>query len=314
MMSTKSDIIEIAARNHKKNAIREGSPIATILIYFFSVLVVFITLYPMYYVLILSLSDPIYSISMKVYLWPKGLFLGGYERIFQDHVLWRAYGNTILYAVGTMILMLFTCSTFAYTLSAQKLRGRKFINWFLIIPMYFSGGTIPLFMLIMQLGLYDTRWAMIIPSGFSIFYIILMKAYFGTIPYALRESAYIDGANEYQTMIQVILPTAKPILAVIALYAVVNVWNSWYNAALYLVNYEYQPLQIYLRRILVQRTVDLSSSILSNEEMLAMQQQQLNNEQLKFTIIMVSSLPMIIAYPFFQRYFVKGVMLGSLKE
>ena len=297
----------------KANRIREGSRVADVLIYLAAALVAFITIYPMYYVLILSLSDPIYSLSMHVYVIPKGLYFGGYQRIFGDAVLWRSYGNTILYALGMMVLMLFTCSTFAYSLSSRQLKGRKIINWILIIPMYFNGGVIPLFMLIMQMGLYNTPWALIFLGGYSVWYIILMKSYMNSIPDSMRESAFIDGANHYQTLIHIVLPTIKPIVAVIALYTIINAWNGWYNAALYIVDYKLQPLQIYLRRILIQRTVDLTGD-LSGAEFIALQKAQLSNEQLKFTVIIVSSLPMLIASPFFQQYLVKGVMLGSLKE
>ncbi|HML46574.1 MAG TPA: carbohydrate ABC transporter permease [Clostridia bacterium] len=298
----------------KSNRIREGSRLADGLIYLIAAVSALVTLYPIYYVLILSLSEPFYAATMRVYWWPKGFFLGGYAEIFQDSRLWLSYRNTLVYASSQTLLMLFTCSTAAYALSSKHLAGRRLVNAFLLIPMYFSGGVIPSFLLILQLGLYNTPWALILPGSFSIWYIILVKAYFGTIPESLREASHIDGANSYQTLCQVYLPTSKPILAVIALYTVVGVWNSWYAPALYISSQQWQPLQLYLRRILVEQTVDLSQDLLSAEQLMAEQQDRLSNNQLKYTVIVVSSLPMLVAYPFFQQYFVKGVMLGSLKE
>jgi putative aldouronate transport system permease protein len=300
-------------KNQKSKAIREGSLWADILIYIFTIFILFITLYPMYYVLILSLSDPRYAITMRVYWVPKGLYLDGYKKVFNDINLWTSYRNTIMYAIFTTILMLFTCSTFAYALSYKQLKFRKLINTFLLIPMYFSGGLIPLFLLIKKIGLYNTIWALILPGGFSIWYIILMKAYFGTISEELKDSAKIDGANHYRLFLSIILPVSKPIIAVIALYTIVSVWNSWFRAAIFILNEKIQPLQIYLRRILVQQTVDLVQDLMTAEELKAAQDLALSNTQLKYTVIIIASLPMLIAYPFFQRYFIKGVMLGSLK-
>lgn len=300
-------------KTSRKNVIREGSRIADAVIYLLAILVAFITLYPLYYVLILSLSTPEVAATMRVYWFPKGLYLGGYEKIFTDSRLWISYRNTIMYAAVQAVGMLFTCCTFAYALSVKKLRGRAFINAFILIPMYFSGGIIPTFLLMLDLGLYNTPWALILPGCYSIWYIILVKSYFGSIPESLREAARIDGANHYQTLWSIYLPVSKPILAVIALYTVVGVWNSWYRPALFLTDANWQPLQLYLRRVLVEQTINFSEDFASVELLEAAQKEQISNNQLKYTVIIVSTLPMVIAYPFFQRYFVKGVMLGSLK-
>lgn len=301
------------ANRERKLRIREGAIWADVLIYLFAALMAFITLYPMYYVIILSLSEPQYASTMRVYWFPRGFYLGGYEKIFGDSNLWISYRNTIMYAASEMVLMLFTCTTFAYALSYKQLKFRKAVNTFILIPMYFSGGIIPLFMMVMKYGLYNTPWALILPGGYSIWYIILVKSYFGTIPETLREAAKIDGANHYQTFGYVYLPVAKPILAVIALYTVVGVWNGWFRAALFLAKQNIQPLQLYLRRILVESSVDLTMELSTAEEIKAAQQNAISSSQLKFTVIVVASLPMMVIYPFFQKYFVKGVMLGSLK-
>ena len=298
----------------KENRIREGSRVADGIIYLVAALAAFLCIYPLYYVLVLSFSDPIHAATMRVYWWPKGFYTGGYARIFTDSRLWISYRNTIFYAAVEAVGMLFTCCTFAYPLSVKHLKGRKFINIFLLTPMYISGGTIPTFLLILQTGLYNTAWALILPGIYSVWYIILVRSYFGTIPESLREAARIDGASHYQTLWNVYIPTSKPILAVIALYTIVGVWNSWFRPALYLTSQSLQPLQLYLRRILVEGSINLSEEMASDELVAAAMAQRVSNNQLKYTVIIVSSLPMLVAYPFFQQYFVKGVMLGSLKE
>lgn len=297
-----------------KNRIREGSPVATAVIYIVAAIIAFITLYPLWYVLVLSLCSPQQALTMRVYLWPDTIYLQGYKRIFADKTLWLSYRNTIMYAAGETILTLFTGCTAGYALSSPHLAHRKKIVTFLLIPMYIGGGVIPKFLLILKLGLYNSPWALILMGGFSIRYTILIRSYFRTIPEALRESAYIDGANSFQILGRIFLPISKPILAVIALYTIVGAWNSWYAASIYITSSKWQPLQLYLRRILVEQTVDLSQDLLTIEDQLEYESARLSNNQLKYTVIIVSSLPMLIVYPFFQKYFVKGVMLGSLKE
>lgn len=306
--------MSISLSAQKKNRIREGSKAADAVIYIIAALFALISLYPLYYVLILSLSSPENAITMQVYWWPKGLYLDGYKRILTDTKLWIAYRNTIFYAATQMVCMLVICSMAAYTLSSKHLKGRKFLNFYLLVPMYFSGGIIPLFLLMIRLGIYDTPWALILPGSFNIWYIILIKSYFSTIPESLREAAQLDGANSYRILWNVYLPTSKPILAVVALYTVIGVWNGWYRASIFLANSNLQPLQLYLRKVLVEQSIDLSQEFLTAEELLQDQKERLSNNQLKYTIIIISSLPMLIAYPYFQKFFVKGVMMGSLKE
>lgn len=297
----------------KRNKLTGGALWADIIMYGFAILLAFITLYPMYYVIILSISEPKAATTMQVYWWPKGLYLDGYKKVFGDAKLWTSYRNTILYAAAEAVLMLFVCSTFAYALSYPKLKHRGFINAFILIPMYFSGGIIPLFMMVMRYGLYDTPWAILLPGGYSIWYIILVKSYFSTIPDGLREAATIDGANHFQIYSRIYLQVSTPILAVIALYTIVGIWNGWFRPALFLAKQSIQPLQLYLRRILTDSNVDLAMELSTAEEIIAAQQDIISNSQLKYIVITVATLPMMIVYPFFQKYFVKGVMLGSLK-
>lgn len=297
----------------KRTCIREGNVFATALMYLGCILIGFITLYPMYYVLILSLSAPEFASTMKVYTVPKGFDLSAYKVLIGDMKMWRAYANTILYVVPTTILMIISSAVVAYGLNYRKLIGRKYLTMFLLIPMYFSGGTIPAFLLIVNLGLYDNPLSQIIPACFSIWNIILVKAYFRSIPESLSEAAKIDGASLLQVFWRVTIPLGKPIFAVIAVYTIVGVWNSWFNAMLYLPHTEWQPLQMYLRRVLIEATQSLKQ-VMDAATAREMAMRQLSNAQLKYAMIIFTSLPVLCTYPFFQKYFVKGMVLGSLKE
>ena len=234
-----------------KNRIREGNPAVTVLLYVLVLLICIATVYPMYYVLILSISAPEYAAKMNVYLVPKGFSLDAYKMLAGDGEMWRAYLNTILYTVPTTVLMLVTSVLIAYPLTYKHLAGRKFVNMFLLIPMYFSGGMIPAFLLITKLKLYGSPLSQVLPVCFSIWNIILMKAFFSSIPEGLREAAKIDGAGVIPILTNIYLPLSKPILAVISVYTIVGRWNSWFDALIYLPKTEWQPLQLFLRRILV---------------------------------------------------------------
>ncbi len=298
-----------------KNLIREGTLAGDIIIFIIVALLAFICLYPTWFVLTTSLSDPIHAQQMNAYWVPlseNGLYLEAYKRIVTDSAMWKAYGNTIIYTIIPTALMLVTCSLCAYPLTSPKLIGKRAINFFLLIPMYFGGGLIPTFILQTKLGLYNNIWAIIVPASFSIWYIILTRTYFASIPEELREAAKIDGANNYQCLFQVYIPNAKPILAVIAIYTLVSRWNSWYDAMIYIPNVELQPLQLYLRRVLIEQTVNLTVSV-TMAEMEELVARQMSNDQLKYAMIIFTTLPIIFAYPFLQRYFIRGVMVGSLK-
>lgn len=297
----------------KRKGIREGSPVATFVIYLACVLIAFITLYPMYYVLILSLSEPKFAATMNVYVIPKGFSLAAYEMLVKDLKMWRAYANTFLYVIPVTVLMIVTSTTVAYGLNYKKLIGRKFLTMFLLIPMYIGGGTIPVFLLMMKLGLYDSPLSQIIPGCFSIWNIILVRSYFRSIPETLSEAAKIDGAGVLQVLLNIIVPLGKPIFAVIAVYTIVGVWNSWFSAMLYLPHTQWQPLQMYLRRILIDSAQTLKQ-VMDAATAREMAKRQMSNAQLKYAMIIFTSLPVLCTYPFFQKYFIKGMVLGSLKE
>lgn len=295
------------------NKIREGSKLATAVIYIAVGLICLVALYPFYYVFIQSFADPEEVIRGTTYLWPKKYFFGSYEMILKDMKMWRAYGYTILYVVSGTILTVITSVMGAYPLSVKKLWGRKFVVKFLVITMYFSGGLIPTFLLMTKLGLYNNVLAMIIPGAVSVWNIILVRTFFMDIPEALKESAVIDGAGHVRILCSIMVPLAKPVLAVVSIYTVVGIWNSWFNAMLYLPNPDLHPLQFYLYRVMIQQTAVIAdiTDVASMQQYL---QQVLKNFQLKYALIIFTTLPVIFVYPFFQKYFAKGVMLGSLKE
>lgn len=295
----------------KKEGIREGSRIADAFIYLAAGLICLVTVYPMYYVLIRSVSTPEHALAGDMLLLPKGFDLTSYRIIFSDTTMWQAYGNTLLYVVSTTLLMLMFCTLCAYPLCIPTLRGKKFLIPYLLIPMYFSGGLIPTFLVMNRLGLYNNIWAVILPGSLSIWNIILVRTYFSSIPETLRESAEIDGANHFTIMTRIYLPLAKPILAVVTIYTIVITWNSWFNALVYLPDTQLQPLQLYLRRVLVENTVDLTKLPMNEVEEAV--RRALSGVQMKYSMIIFTTLPVLFAYPFFQKHFIKGMMVGSLK-
>ena len=218
----------------QKHGIREGSRLASMLIYLATGLCCIVTVYPMYYVLIRSVSAPEHALAGDMLLFPKGFDLNSYRVILSDTTLWRAYGNTLLYVVVTTLLMLLFCTLCAYPLCMPGLLGKKAVVTYLLVPMYFSGGLIPTFLVMNRLGLYNNIWAVILPGSLSIWNIILARTYFASIPDTIRESAAIDGASHFTILLRIYTPLAKPILAVISIYTIVITWNSWFNALVYL--------------------------------------------------------------------------------
>lgn len=296
----------------RKNSIREGSIVADVLIYLAVGFLCLITLYPFYYVVIQSFASPNEVVAGTVWLWPKEYYLGSYNLIFKDVRMWKSYAYTLFYVVTGTGLMILTSVLGAYPLSISNLWGRKFVVKFIVFTMYFGGGLIPTFLLMTQLKLYNNVWAMIIPGAVSVWNIILVRTFFLTIPAELKESASLDGAGHLCILFRIIVPLSTPVLAVIAIYTIVGIWNSWFNAMIYLPNADLHPLQFYLYRVMIQQSVDLTK--LQGETALKEALQKiLANYQLKYALIVFTTLPVIFTYPFFQKYFVKGVMLGSLK-
>lgn len=216
----------------------------------------------------------------------------------------------------TTLGMLFVTFLAAYSLSRPKLKGRKLVVIYLLVPMYFGGGLIPGYLNMVKLGLYNTRLALILPSFCVISYIILVTTYLRSQPRDLEEAAFVDGAGHWIVLSRIALPLAKPVLAVISIYQIVGQWNSWFGAMVYLTDYTKHPVQLYLRRILVQNTnliKELASRGITPEEAENVMMRSMSSRQLKYAVIMIVTLPIVCVYPMFQKHFVKGVMLGSLK-
>ena len=275
-----------------------------------------IILYPLYFTVIASFSDPYRLMRGEVLFLPKGITLDAYKNVLKNDEIWMGYLNTILYAsTGTVYALAITIPT-AYALSRQELRGRSVFMGYFMFTMYFSGGMVPGYVLIKQLGLLNTRYAMVIPAGMSVYNMIIANSFFkSSIPKELYEAARIDGANEYRTFFQVALPLSGAIIAVIALYTLVGHWNSYFAALLYLNDDAKFPLQLVLRNILLenQQLKIMETSSLDTKQLEAIQRRAMMAETMKYALIFISSLPVLAAYPFVQKYFVKGVMIGAVK-
>lgn len=269
-----------------------------------------IVAYPLILIISSSVSSSSAVVTGRVKLLPVEPTLLGYQTVFRTKSVWTGYLNSFYYAVlGTGINLVMTCLA-AYPLSRKDLRGRNLIMGLFTFTMFFSGGLIPGFLLVSDLGMMNTVWAMVLPGAISVYNMILARTYFQTsIPVELLEASQIDGCNNTRFILKVVIPLSKPILAVLCLYYAVGHWNSYLNALLYLNEARRYPLQIVLRDILMLTQVDFSESL--DTEFLLKQQEIAT--LMKFSLIIVASLPVLIAYPFVQKYFVKGVMIGSLK-
>lgn len=278
-----------------------------LLILLIMLLVIVVCLYPLVYVLSMSISDPLAAARREVWLLPKGFSVSSYQIIFENQQVWRSYYNTIYYTVfGTIINVVMTI-ILAYPLSRRNFFLRNPISIMVTFTMFFGGGLVPSFILINQLGLYNTRWAILIPSAISAYNMIIAKTFFQSIPESLVESAKLDGASDLRILFSIVFPLSMPIISVLVLYYAVGHWNSYFPALLYLNDADLQPLQLYLRRILIENTGELSGDMaISVDKSLAAM-------QLKYSIIIVSTLPILCIYPFLQKYFVKGVMIGAIK-
>ena len=270
---------------------------------------VLITLSPLLYVLIASFMDPFILRSQGLSLNPANWSLDGYKRVLQDPAIIRGFVNSIFYSFTYSALTVAVSILTAYPLSKQKLVGKRPITIFLMITMFIGGGLVPTYLLVKNLGMLNTVWAIILPGSINVWNIILARTYFKQLPAELEEAAIIDGANEMQIFFKIMLPLAKPIIFVLFLYAFVGQWNSYFDAMIYLNDADLQPLQLVLRKILIQNQPqqDMIGSATQMAEMAQLA------ELIKSSTIVISSLPLLVMYPFFQKYFDKGMMAGSLK-
>jgi putative aldouronate transport system permease protein len=267
-----------------------------------------LTLYPLWHVAVASFSIPSQVLAHRgLFLWPKGLTLETYQFLFKHPLLLTSYGNTIYYVLfGTGINLIMTFHA-AYVMAKRNLYFKKYIMFFVVLTMFISGGLIPSFLLIQSLKMYDTVWAIVLPGSISTYNMIMMRTYFMGLPIDLEESAKIDGAKELTILYRIVLPLSAPIIAVIALYYGVSHWNSWFSAMIYLKSRSRYPLQTVLREILI---LGQMSSL--QEETDAYVYRSIE-ATVKYATIMVATVPILCVYPFLQKYFAKGVLIGALK-
>lgn len=281
------------------------------------IILMFIILYPLYYTIIASFSDPREVASGNVTWKIVGFSLDAYKHVFQNDRIWIGYANTIFYTVlGTMLNIVLTIPS-AYVLSKPYLLHKKFFMGFFLFTMYFSGGLIPSYFLVKNLGLINTRTCLVVLGGVSVYNLIVSKSFFmSNIPESLFEAAEIDGAGEIKKFLAIAIPLSKPILAVMVLYYAVSRWNSYFTALVYISDRSLEPLQQVLRRILLlnENALNVDTSQLSMEELLDSAKRSWLAYTMKYALVFIASAPLLIAYPFVQKYFVKGTMIGAVKE
>lgn len=286
-----------------------GDRIFRALCYFIMTLLLLLVLCPLIFVCSASVSDPSMVASGKVLLLPKGFTLDGYRRVFQDKSILIGYANTIFYTtVGTLINLAVTVPA-GYALARSTLPGKKFFMTYFMIPMYFGGGLIPTFLVVNALHLYNTRAVMVLLYAFSMYNCIICRTFFSSLPKEVEEAAIIDGCTSFQVFWQIVLPLSEALMGVMVLYFAVAHWNTYFAALIYLRDADKHPLQLVLRKILILET--------ASDDMIGMEEAALAKLQLKelvkYAVIIVSSLPVLILYPFLQKYFDQGVMIGSVK-
>ena len=273
--------------------------------------------WPLWFVLIASISDPAEVWAGNVLLIPKNLTLIAYETLLDYDVIWTGYGNTIFYTVVGTILQLSATLPCAYALSRKDLKGRNLIMTFFIVTMYFSGGMIPGYINVNNMGLVDTRTYMVISGLVSVYNLIVARTFFAnTIPWELQEAAYLDGASNFQVFRKIVLPLSAPIIVVATLYYGVGHWSEYFNALIYLKNRNLYPLQMFLKEILTQSQFDMTIMAeggFTPEQIAEMEAMGETADRMKYAIIVVSAAPMLAIYPWLQKYFAKGMMIGSVK-
>lgn len=270
-------------------------------------LIVFIMIFPLFHMLAVTFSDKLSVMQSKVTFWPRGWNLEAYKFIMNYELIFTAYKNTIIYTVCGTAISLFVLTCGAYALSKKRTPFGKQINILIMITMFFSGGMIPTYLAIKWLGMLNTMWAVILPSAFTAYNLIIMRSFFAAFPGEIEESGRLDGLNDIGVLWYLVLPTSTAILATIGLFSAVSYWNSFFGPLIYLSDQEKYTLQIILRQIVMQSVMS------SNTGMETQMSKTIAEDSIKYGTIIVSIVPIIAVYPFLQKYFVKGVMIGSVK-
>jgi putative aldouronate transport system permease protein len=297
----------------RSNAIRESHVDKLFLacIYVFLGAILLSVLYPLIYILSSSFSSPQAVVAGRVWLFPVDFSLAGYEAVFKNPQIMIGYRNSALYTLAGVIINIVLTVMLAYPLARKDFYGRNFIMVLLIITMLFNGGLIPYYITVKSVGILNTPWAMLLPQAMAVWQVIIARTFFQTtIPEELYEAAELDGCSDLQFLLRVVLPLSKPILAVLVLMYAVGHWNAYFDALIFLKSSNLFPLQIILRNILILNNIDASSMMIDANQMAVREGLK---DLLKFSLIVISSLPVLILYPFIQKHFVKGIMIGSLK-
>lgn len=275
------------------------------------ILIALITIYPIWYVLIASVSSPVAIASGEVVLLPKGINFSAYRKLFDNPLIWKGYFNSICYTAAHTVLSMIVMVPCAYALSRKDLPGRPFFSTFFIITMYFSGGLIPSFMVVNKLGMLDTPWALIVPGCVNAYNLILIKNFFtSNIPDSLYDAARIDGCSYTRFFLKIVLPLSPAILAIIALFTMTASWNSYLPAQMYIYDTDLQTLQQVIKGI----TAEISSSLVENMSTDEIAAILFEKSLMKYAVVVVGCIPLVLVYPFVQKYFVGGIMLGAVKE
>jgi len=305
-MTTETDVYHANTRIRETGVDRAF----TIINYTLLTLFLLVILYPLIYVVSASFSDGAAVIAGRVWLWPVNPSLFAYEKVFSYPLIWSGYGNSLFYAVvGTLVNVTMTLIA-AYPLSRRDLWGKNVILGLFLFTMFFNGGLIPTYLLVRDLGLRNTRWALIIPQALSVWNLLIAITFLrSSIPHELLEASQLDGCSDLQYFFRVLLPLSTPLIAVMSLFYAIGHWNQFFAALLYLTDKDLFPLQIILRNILISSQVDMAMI----EDIKIMAAREALRELLKYALIVVASVPVLIIYPFVQKYFVKGIMLGSVK-
>ncbi|MCD6123193.1 MAG: carbohydrate ABC transporter permease [Spirochaetales bacterium] len=276
------------------------------------ILIAAVMLYPFIYIISESISSLDAVARGAVKLWPVGFSPEAYRRVLTNNLFFTAYKNTIIYSVSGVALHLFCLVIVAYPLSLKNFYGRNVIMAFFAFTMFFSGGLIPTYLLVRSLGMLNSIWAIIVPGAFDVFYIVIMRTNFENIPMSLRESAYIDGASHFRILFSIVLPLSMPIIATLFLFIIVSFWNEFFTPLLYITDLKKQPLQVMLRQLIVKNSFGDFVSFQESYMVKPMPPPGLQ-KAIKDAAIIVSTGPILLVYPFIQRYFVKGIMIGSIK-
>lgn len=281
----------------------------------FVAIITLIIVYPLIFVISASISDPDAVNTGRMWLWPVDVSFAGFQRVFQNDAIWVGYKNTIIYTIVGSILHLVILLPCAYALSRKELKGKKILLWVILITMLFNGGLIPTYLVVQSLGMLNTIWAIVIPGVVGAWSILVAKTFFEqTIPDQLVEASKIDGASDFTIFRTVVLPLSLPIIAVMALFHAVGLWNQYFNALIYLSDEALYPLQLILRQILILNEVSADGIAGGAGTAQSFVDQVKTASLVKYAVIIVSALPLLVVYPFLQRFFVKGVLIGSVKE